>query len=230
MKNIKILVILSLIGLVLLPISKINGQEASSTLEQTVTPGSTPPCFDYYPYGALRITPDLDKDIYKPGETAQLTLTVTNTHSKTSLYNAKVILQIRKFQKETVTSLLIGDNFILGEGLQYPAGETKENTFSFVIPKYLSSDSYQGYIYITDNDYTIAGLPFTQDVTGAIVSFRVENPEQQSFNFPYFQEEKAMINNTIKANPFFPPPRISESDLPAKISVPIYNSIQKEKK
>jgi len=192
--------------------------------EAQVTPAdnTTPPCFDYYPYAALDITSSLDKSSYNPGENANLTLSVTNQHPKTSLQNAAVIFQIRKSLPETNTSIVLYE-IKLKEGLTYSVGQTQENIFSIPLPSYLSDGLYEGYIYITDNGYSIAGLSFTQDVLGAFVMFRIINSSQKDFITPYFEEEKALINGIIKANPFNPPPTIDENNLPANISIPIFN-------
>lgn len=179
------------------------------------------PCFDFYPYMALKISASVAKDTYAPGETAQLTLNVTNSHSKTSIVGGKALLQIRKYTPGVAETVLVQESTI-GEGLDYPHGQSSVNNLTFTIPAWLPNGIYQGSIAITENGYNIAGLPFSQDNVGSPFAFQVNDKANKNQAIAFIKESQATINGN-NASPFRPPVVMTEKDLPAKIVMPILN-------
>ena len=181
------------------------------------------PCMDYYPYGALTISASLDKGYYNPNEEATLSLQVKNTHNKTSINNGSVILQIRKLvEQETAAHTILLNEQVIGENLIFAKGQTIDNKLKFNIPD-LPAGLYQAYINITDNNYVVSGLSFTQDITGATVAFMIDNTSKPNFDIPYIEEMQSIIGKD-HSNPFFPPPSIEQGKFPLNMTLPIYNS------
>lgn len=179
------------------------------------------PCFDFYPYMALKIDASLKKDIYAPGESAQLTLNVYNDHSRTSVAGAKALLQIRKYTPGSTETVLLQE-IDLGGGLNYPHGQNSTNNLTFTVPAWLPNGIYQGSVTITENGYHIAGLPFTQDNVGPTFAFQVDDEGNKNPEIAFIKEAQATING-VNASPFKPAIRVAEENIPATLVVPVVN-------
>ena len=202
------------------------GSVPLSALAQEAQTRESLPCFDFYPYMALKVKASLAKDTYVPGESAQLALDVYNDHSKTSVMNAKALLQVRKYTPGSTETVLLQE-VDLGGGLSYPHGQNSTNNFTFVVPVWLPNGLYQGSIAITENGYNIAGLPFTQDNVGATFAFQVNDGGNKNADIAFIKESQATINGE-SASSFRPPLVITEQELPAKIIVPVVNPNAKQ--
>lgn len=179
------------------------------------------PCFDFYPYMALKMSAASDKDTYAPGESAKLTLNVHNDHSRTSVTNATALLQIRKYTPGLAETVLLTE-MTVGGGLNYPHGQDATNELSFSVPAWLPNGFYQGSVMILENGFHIAGLPFNQDNPGAVFGFRVDQQGNKNPEIAFVKEGDAMLGER-NISPFKPPIRVTNQELPATMTVPVVN-------
>jgi hypothetical protein len=183
----KILVLLALFGL-FAPQALFAQEEAvqtSATEPTNIILGSKEKtgnavCFDNYHFGSVvvNLAPTI-KDTVSGAELGfQGNIVNENDYP---VVNAQVYVRIFKEDSavaEQGDGNPVVDQFFLEDKMTLGAKDKKDLTFSWAVPTGLPTGNYYAAFYVvTEGNYNLLGLPFTDDVTGMHADFTVKNLE-----------------------------------------------------
>lgn len=192
---------------------------------QTNNPTSgTVNCFDYYHFGSIQTNIIAQGFVFNSGEVINFSGTIENQNAYPIVSGT---LYIKIFRQTNATKNSNGpdvvDQFIVKEDLVIPAKGEIPVSFSWKVPKYLTTGNYTlATFFEVDKKFNLLGLSFTDDVIGNSFNFQVIGPKDNV----QFDKSGVTINN----KPYFFAvflPQIPSKD-PAIIKAKIDNTTNQD--
>lgn len=136
-------------------------------------PDETDACFQYYQFQSVAIDLRIDKGNYDEGETITFSGTITNKNAY-PLVEGVLRVRIVKSSADNVQGPDIIDEFVALEDVALRDREVKNISFTYTLPPRMQEGRHQAFFYFDiAHKFNLAGLPFTDDISGGTVSFHV---------------------------------------------------------
>jgi Fibronectin type III domain len=179
------------------------------------------PCTEYYEFGSVVSTLEVDPSAIVSGSEKQFTLKITN-NNEYPIVGASVPVKVYAVDAVNTQKILsLVDEFVALTNIQVRAGATSEHTFSYDTPVGLPTGTYEVVPYLTVADtYHVVGMPFTDDVRGGSAVITVEGG---SANRLTFNRDLVFLNNTQYDFTALSPQFSKEA--PIRVTVPIFNEL-----
>ncbi len=197
-----------------------------STAEITETPDMVN-CFDYYTFGSVQALLTAASASTISGSELTFTGTLENNNPY-PIVDGKLYVKILNISEsadfEQINSYPVVAQFTALEDISIPANSSIPAAFTWRIPAYTTSGTYElNTFFVTSDRFNLLGLPFTDDVTGNKMDFKVIGEVETGVSF-----DKNTV--TIAGEPFkfaaFPPH--VDKDTPAEVQVTLKNTTNKQ--
>ncbi len=191
--------------------------------KEAAAPAGNVNCFDYYRFGSAGVMLSTPLSGTIPGTPFTFIGTVNNTNPY-PLVGLEVYVKIFKKQAKESDVLanghLLVDQFVAVPSMTIPANGSVPVTFIWNVPTDTEPGEYMLATYtMTNKQYNLSGLSFTDDVTGSAVSFTVRGKKDGDVAF---DKNKVMMNDTqFRFAAYIP---VFTKDETVTISVPLTNS------
>jgi hypothetical protein len=186
-------------------------------------------CFDYYTFGSLDTAIEASNKETVPGATITFSGTVTNQNPY-PVVDGDLWVKIFREDESTMENNNgnpIVDQFKVRDAMLLKANEAQTIQYEWKVPLNARAGSYYAAYYFTTNDqYSLAGLLFSDDVIGGRSSFMLSG--ETEMGIAELQKNGTTLNGEPYQHVAFPP--IFEKNDPVKVSANISNPTDKEKR
>ncbi len=200
---------------------------AASSSPTSVSAPSAPPglssCFSVYKFGSITSSFTPSSPEYAQDATASFTGTI---HNQNAYPIDDATLYIKIFDDRTGGQKNINGPDVVGwfpavAHFTLRAGETKNVTFTWLVPPDAQPGLYEAAAYVASSDrFELSGLTFTDDITGSMTRFAVVGQDAGAVRF-----DKSSV--TVAGTPFYFaafPPTVSSSTVQVPISANVVNT------
>ena len=161
-------------------------------------------CFDYYRFGSVPVVMQSENGHIAQGGTLHLTGSIENQNNypvdDVAVY-AKVFYK-KNFDKNSFGPDII-DMFTVVSHISLKAGEHKTLSYDWPVPANLQPGNYQVASYVASHDrFNLAGLTFSNDITGNLFNFAVVGQDVGSVRF---DNTRTVFNGVGYHAAIFPP-------------------------
>ncbi len=189
-----------------------------------VKAGALGNCMDTYKFGSIKIDISQDKPQYTSGDIIQLKGNIKNENAYpvTGLtVAARLVKNIPNANDQAYTTTL--DEFIIAKDVSIKANEKIDISQIYNLNLQAPKGDYQLLFFAYQQDrFTLSGLPFTDDVVGYKVSFKVggNNTEQV-----YLDQTRTMVGDQKNINHGFLASQ--EKGSKVQVKIPLKNNTDK---
>lgn len=186
-------------------------------------------CFDDYRFGSVQVEFDSATHTTVSGATLTFAGRAVNENQYPVLDGA---VYVKIFRKQTNPDLAqqnghyLVDQFFASEGLDLPAGGSRDVAFEWKVPAWaISGDYYVAAHFVSARKFNLLGLTFADDVIGNTVDFSVRGVQDKSV---FLAKNNITLNGVTMRSAAFPL-RFSKSE-PVQAAATLVNETSRAQK
>jgi hypothetical protein len=195
-----------------------NTAHAQQSLEKT-------DCFQYYDFGSVYTKLKPSNVTVFSGSPETFSGTINNDNGYPVL-DGMVFVKIFRRSDVSANYNMIVDQFVVKQGIDMAASSSLPISFVWNVPAYaVSGDYYAVTYFISEKEFNMSGLSFTDDISGMITDFSVSG--QNSSIIEFDKANVTVDGNIFSFSSFIPQ---LDKDKPIVIEAPIVNTLKTAEK
>ena len=171
-------------------------------------------CFDYYTFGSINVNLNSRVAETPAGSNVSFFGEITNENSYPVVNGQLWVKMFRTIDGDEdllkANGVPLSDFFLIEDNITLAANGSVPFTYDWSVPVYAEAGHYfAAYYFTTEHRYNLAGLTFTDDVTGNTTPFKVVS--SNNYQPVEFDKNSVTLNNT-EFNFATPPPHFLKTE------------------